>query len=213
MTLALIFDLDGTLIDSLPDITAAANATLGVFDQAPLSQATIAGFVGHGFGHFLDNVVQTYPNLAKHRSALDDQFMQNYIAASGQSVLFDGVAETLARLKQTYPLGLCTNKATLPTQAVLDGLGWQSMFDAVVAGDTLEVKKPNPAPLLHCLDQLGARKCLYIGDSEVDAETAQAAEIPFALFTEGIRKSPVSEIQHDYAFSGWADFEALLKQV
>jgi phosphoglycolate phosphatase len=75
------------------------------------------------------------------------------------------------------------------------------VFGAVVAGDTLSVRKPDPAPLLHALAGLGVSGGLYVGDSPVDSETARRAGVPFALFTEGIREAPLAEIPHDAAFS------------
>ena len=83
------------------------------------------------------------------------------------------------------------------------------LFGAVVGGDTLPVRKPDPAPLFHTLEHLGGKQALYVGDSETDAATAQASGLPFALFTGGYRKTPVSELPHDFAFdhfdelTGW----------
>jgi phosphoglycolate phosphatase len=76
----------------------------------------------------------------------------------------------------------------------------------VIGGDSLPVMKPDPAPLLAVLAQMGGGAAVYVGDSEVDAATARAAGLPFALFTEGYRRSPLDQIPHDAAFS---DFAAL----
>jgi phosphoglycolate phosphatase len=100
-----------------------------------------------------------------------------------------------------YVLGVCTNKDRDLAMQVLEGMGISGFFSAVVGGDTMPVKKPDSAPLLETIRQLGARDTLYVGDSEVDAETALAAKLPFALFTEGYRKSAVSVIPHSFAFS------------
>lgn len=207
---ALIFDLDGTLIDSLPDIATAANATLAEFNLPALDLETIGGFVGRGFQPFVARLVDTYPDLADKTDQLNDRFMAQYIKASRHSTLFDGVAQALA--KRTEPMGLCTNKAMAPTRAVLNGLGWENMFGSVIAGDSLATRKPNPEMLIHCLHELDAKTCLYVGDSEVDAQTAQNAKLPFALFTQGIRTTPVDQIPHDYAFDDWADFGGIVDQ-
>jgi phosphoglycolate phosphatase len=87
------------------------------------------------------------------------------------------------------------------------GLG---CFAAVVGGDSLPVKKPDPAPLLHALDLLGGGPVIFVGDSEVDAETAQAARVPFLLFTEGYRKTPVEALTHQAAFADFADLPGLV---
>jgi len=80
------------------------------------------------------------------------------------------------------------------------------VFGAIVTGDSLPERKPDPAPLQVVLSRLGATSGLYVGDSEVDAETAARAGVPFALYTEGLRTRSVAEIPHDHAFS---DFRAL----
>ena len=77
------------------------------------------------------------------------------------------------------------------------------------AGDTLAARKPDAAPLLHAVSTLGAERCIYVGDSEIDAETAQAAGMPFAFFTEGIRTVAIVDIPHDAAFSDFADLPSI----
>lgn len=94
---------------------------------------------------------------------------------------------------------------------VLQTLGWQDMFDVVIAGDTLPVRKPEPEPLHLAVERLGTKTGLYVGDSETDAETAQRAGVPFALFTKGIRVSPVDQIPHDVAFDDFAALPDIVK--
>ena len=79
---------------------------------------------------------------------------------------------------------------------ILEALDMMTFFDVVIGGDSLPVKKPDPSPLIQCFEDLGATRRLYVGDSEVDAATAHAAGIDFALFTEGYRKVPVQELPH-----------------
>ena len=94
---------------------------------------------------------------------------------------------------------------------ILDLLDIEFYFDEVVGGDTLEQKKPEPEPLLHVLNLMGVERCLYVGDSEVDAETADRAGQPMALFTEGYRKVPVAKLAHEFAFDDFADLAAYIK--
>lgn len=131
--------------------------------------------------------------------------------ASGLTVPYPNVVPALEALAgQGYALAICTNKPEGPTRAVLDGLDLARFFAAVVGGDTLPVHKPDPRPLRHALAGLGCTAALYVGDSDVDAETAQRAALPFALFTEGYRKSPVEALPHDHRFSNFATLPELV---
>jgi phosphoglycolate phosphatase len=200
-----VFDLDGTLVDSLPGIANAANRLLAEEGLAPLPQATVGGFVGMGVEVFLDRLIAATDLDAADRPRLARRFLPIYEEASLGTPLFDGVSEALGLLKaRGIPLGICTNKPSGPLRFVLEGLPEASLFDVVIAGDTLPQRKPDPAPLVLAFQKLGATRGLYVGDSETDAETARRANMPFALFTRGIRVSPVHEIPHDVAFDDFA---------
>ena len=108
-----------------------------------------------------------------------------------------------------HRLGLCTNKPEAATRMILDAFDLTARLQAVVCGDTLPVKKPDPAPLRLAFRELEAESGLYVGDSEVDAETAERAVRPFALFTGGYRKTPVEAIRHDRNFADFAELPAI----
>jgi phosphoglycolate phosphatase len=121
---------------------------------------------------------------------------------------YDGVRETLAALHGTgHALGVCTNKFRSLSTQILDALDLSRYFDVVIGGDSLAVKKPDPAPLLAAFAALPGAPLFYVGDSEVDAQTAAAAGLDFALYTQGYRKTPVHELRHSFAFDR---FDALL---
>ncbi len=200
----IVFDLDGTLIDSAPDIAAAANRTLAEVGVTPLSLAQARSFVGGGAPIFVERMAAAR-GLADP-AVLLPRFLHHYEGAVAHTVIYPGVEDALARLRAGgHRLGLCTNKPVGPTRSVLAHFGWDAMFDIVVGGDSLAVCKPDPAPLLAAFEDLGEGPCLYVGDSEVDAETAARAGVPFVLFTEGYRKSPVADLQHGALFSDWAE--------
>jgi phosphoglycolate phosphatase len=205
--LPIVFDLDGTLIDSLPEIAEAANGFLAEQGHAPLPIAQIGGFVGRGEAVFLERLMRAADMDLARFDALRPRFTELYVEASRRTRLFAGVPEMLADFRaRGVPLGLCTNKPSGPLRAALEAASLTETFGVVVAGDSLPERKPHPAPLRFALERLGAATGLYVGDSEVDAETAERAGVPFALFTEGIRSRPLHEIPHDIAFS---DFAAL----
>ncbi len=214
---AVIFDLDGTLVDSVPDIHAAANALLRAMGYQPISYEILRSFVGNGIPKLVERVMRaSHMDITPERHAdLTAQFIDLYAAKPvAKSQLYSGVTDLLNTLKSRgYTLGICTNKDHALTMQVLEGMGISKVFDAVVGGDTMPVKKPDPAPLFEAMRQLGATQTLYVGDSEVDAATALAADLPFALFTEGYRKSAVSVIQHAFSFSEFSTLAEFVETV
>ncbi len=204
---ALVFDLDGTLVDSAPDICAVANVVLAAEGVAPLSLPEARGFVGSGADMFVRRMRAARGLPDADHDRLLASFLAGYEGAVARSALYPGAVDALALLAaRGHPLGLCTNKPIGPARTVLAHFGLAARFGAVIGGDSLPVRKPDPAPLRAVLEALGARGGLYVGDSEVDAETAERAGVPFLLFTEGYRKAPVHALPHAAAFS---HFDAL----
>ncbi|ABD54890.1 phosphoglycolate phosphatase [Jannaschia sp. CCS1] len=199
----IVFDLDGTLIDSAQDITSAANATLAEVDADPLSLAEARSFVGSGAVVFVERMARAR-DLADPEPLLP-RFVHHYEHAVHDTVIYPGVEAALAALKaHGHRLGLCTNKPGSPTRAVLAHLGWERLFEVVFTGDSLPQRKPDPAPLLAAFDALGDGPAIYVGDSEVDAETAERADVPFVLYTPGYRTAPLDDLVHAAAFDDWA---------
>ena len=123
----------------------------------------------------------------------------------------DAVLERLGNAG--VPMAVCTNKPEEPAREVLSLLGLETRFDTLIGGDTLPAKKPDPAPLREAARRLGQGRTVYVGDSEVDAETAARAGIPFALFTGGYRRSPVADIVHDARFDSFGELPAILDRL
>ena len=203
---ALIFDLDGTLIDSAPDIRAAVNSMLQSLGEPPMTLAEITSYIGNGLPHLVRLVMQSRRIDPVLHSTLTQRTLAAYHAdETTLTTLYPGVRDTLDQLRTAgLRLGLCTNKPFVPTQAILDTFGLTDYFDAVIGGDSLPQRKPDPTPLRHVITALKATHVLYIGDSEVDAATAQNAGVPFALFTEGYRKAPADSLGASLLFSDFA---------
>ncbi|MEY4981952.1 MAG: phosphoglycolate phosphatase [Pseudomonadota bacterium] len=209
---AVIFDLDGTLVDSAPDIHAGVSALLAREGAPPLSFDAVRGMIGGGVPVLIDRVARA-AGLALDPARQQDRcdwFTERYEQATdGLTRAYDGVDAALDRLQAAgVTLGLCTNKPTGPTRALLRAFGWQDRFASVICGDTLAVRKPDPAPLRLAVETLG-QPALFVGDSEVDAETAHRADVPLILFTQGYRKTPLALLPHAAAFDRWDDLPLL----
>jgi len=208
----IIFDLDGTLIDSAPDIHAAGNTVLAAEGLPGVTPEQARSFIGNGAGMFvkrLENAVTEHSDPARV-ARMQAAFSAQYETAHALTRIYPGVEDALAALRASgWRMGLCTNKPIRPTHTVLAHFGWSKVFEVVIGGDSLPVHKPDPAPLHAVIDAMGAGPVVYVGDSEVDAATAKAARVPFALFTEGYRKTPLETIPHDRAFNAWADLPGI----
>jgi len=213
---AVIFDLDGTLIDSLGDIHAALNTMLSTRGDKSLDLATVRGFIGKGSSNLVMQCLEALelPNdTAAHAKALDE-FLAIYTAGSAtKTALFDGVKTALNRLSsQGVRLGICTNKPLGPTRVVLDHFGLTDFFEVIVGGDQLASRKPDPEMLEHAMIALAADHCLFVGDSEIDSATAIAAGQAFALFTRGYRKASIETLAPTYFFDDFNDFDSIAEQ-
>ncbi len=213
MTRAVIFDLDGTLIDSAPDIHAAANTLMKRHGFDPFTPEDTRSFVGSGVPHFITCCLTARGRAGDGalRVRLIDEFIADYETAVTLTSVYPGVMGALDALAGAkLALGLCTNKPVMPARAVLAHLGLDAHFPVVIGGDSLTVRKPDPAPLQATAAALGARDVIFVGDSEVDAETAARAGVPFVLYTEGYRKGPIDRIAHDRTFSDFARLPGLI---
>ncbi|MCC5991785.1 MAG: phosphoglycolate phosphatase [Rhodobacteraceae bacterium] len=212
MSKAIVFDLDGTLVDSAPDIAAAANRLLSEMGHAGLPVPMLTSFIGHGIPNLVAQVIAA----CEFNPGLHPEMNARMLALYSERPVeltrpYSGVVATLEQLRaQGFRMGVCTNKYRALSVRILDALDLMPFFDVVIGGDSLAVKKPDPAPLHAAFAALSGTPWIYIGDSEVDAQTAQAAELGFGLFTRGYRKTPVAQLRHDFAFDDFAALPAML---
>ncbi|MEX3015533.1 phosphoglycolate phosphatase [Gymnodinialimonas hymeniacidonis] len=208
------FDLDGTLLDSAPDICLAGNAALEGTGADPMETAEARGYVGSGAAVFVERMMNARGLPAAQHGALLERFIAAYEGAVHLTQPYPGALAALERLKaQGHRLAICTNKPMGPTRVVLAHFGLERFFDAVYGGDSLPVRKPDPAPLHAALRDLGQGPALFVGDSEVDAETGDRAGVPTLIFTPGYRTTPLSELPHTGAFDHWDDLPDLVEEV
>jgi phosphoglycolate phosphatase len=173
---ALIFDLDGTLIDSRADIARSANRALAALGFAELPIETVSEFVGDGASKLLERAARIGPDDPRVgpllRAFLDDYAAHPVVTTT----VFPGAREALEALS-ALPLALCTNKPRVTTELVLRALDLERHFRAVVAGDDLPRRKPDPLPISHLAERLGvpAAHVLVVGDGAQDIEAGRAA--------------------------------------
>jgi phosphoglycolate phosphatase len=187
----LIFDLDGTLVDTAPDLLHATNHALSLIDRTPVTMAQLRSFVGLGAMNLIERgIAATGPTVSQDElKRLHGAFLEYYadnIAVS--SVMFDGLLDVLNTAKSRgLKLGVCTNKVERLSLKLLSELGIGQLFGAVVGGDTLPIMKPDPAPLRETARRIGldVSETIMFGDSETDIRTAQAARIPVIAVTFG----------------------------
>ncbi|MBY6203242.1 phosphoglycolate phosphatase [Maritalea mobilis] len=212
MSGAIVFDLDGTLIDSAPDLHAAANRMLADCDKPPLTLEKITSFIGNGIPNLVRLVMEERGIPSAEEERMRELMLAHYTAHPADLTRpYAGVVDVLTALKAAgHPLGVCTNKFRAPSIQILDALDLTRFFDVVIGGDSLQVKKPDPAPLVATFEALNAAPFLYVGDSEVDAETAHRAKIAFGLFSKGYRKTPVEDLPNTFVFD---EFKALIGHI
>ncbi len=178
----LLIDVDGTLVDSVPDLLLAVNETLEQIGRSPWPEARVREWIGNGVERLcrraLVGALEGEPEEALFQQAYPI-FLERYDLHNGKhSRLYPGIVEGLDRLQASgYRLGCVTNKAARYTLPLLAALGVGERFELVICGDQLPRKKPDPLPLLHAAERCGVapESCLMVGDSISDVQAARAA--------------------------------------
>ncbi|MFY0690790.1 MAG: phosphoglycolate phosphatase [Paracoccaceae bacterium] len=208
MSRTIIFDLDGTLVHSAPDICAAANAMLADLERPALSLETVISFIGNGIEKLVERSLTATGGLPEDGGAAAVEVFRTLYARDLTTLTapYPGVREVLTALREDgFQLGVCTNKPQAPARQICEVLelsGFFSVITGVVPGIS---HKPEPDMLLNTLSALGGApsSCLYVGDSETDFLTARNAGIPFALFSGGYLKAPIADLSRAEIFDLW----------
>lgn len=182
-----IFDLDGTLVDSLPDIHAALNRLMASRGLAPFPPERVARFVGDGVPTLLDRAFAAHGTTPD--AAAQSDFLSDYEAhAAAATRLFPGMAETLATLAaQGWRLAVCTNKPEKAARILLEQLGLAPLFAALGGGDSFPTRKPDPAHTLATLAAAGGTpdRAVMIGDHHNDIVAGRGAGLPVVFCAWG----------------------------
>jgi len=202
----LIFDLDGTLVDSAQDLVASANHTLRRLGLQTLTSATLVGFVGDGARRLIERAVAAAGG-ATDQASIDralGEFLDHYCEhLLDATALYPGIADTVAALVATgRTLSVATNKPEGLARQILDGLGVGEAFRDVIGGDSLPTRKPDPAGVLELVRRSGIAvdRTLLVGDSPVDIATARAAGIAVCTVSWGFGASDaLRDAEPDFA--------------
>lgn len=209
-----VFDLDGTLIDSAPDMHRAVNLMLADLGAAPLTLPDIRSMVGDGASALIARALAARHCVSADPAKALTEFLEHYEAdPTNVTQTFPGVADTLGRLQAFgLTLAVCTNKPTRLTNMILERLDIGRFFTRVVAGDSMPFRKPDPRALMEVVDGFSTPKAatLMVGDSEVDAATAHAAGVPFVLMTYGYHRGPIEDIASIATLDHFGELATLL---
>jgi phosphoglycolate phosphatase len=215
---ALIFDLDGTLVDTAPDLMGATNYALSTIGRSPITMDQVRHMVGHGARSLIERgLTATGGSVDKatvdkmHTTLLD--YYADHIA--DDSVIFDGLLDVLHKAQGAgLKLGVCTNKVERLSHKLLAELKMADYFGAIVGGDTLPIMKPDPAPYREVARRLrvDASRTLMFGDSETDIRTAQNTGVPVIAVTFGYTPLPVETFNPTHVISHYDQAWALISK-
>lgn len=216
MPKAVLFDLDGTLVDSVPDLARAVDQMLEALGRSAAGVDSVRQWVGNGADMLVKRALSgdmaglLDGDDAELFPVARDLFFGAYAQANGRnSQIYAGVQVALDRYREAgMPMAVVTNKPAAFTDQLLTQLGLAGYFSVVVAGDTLAEKKPSPAPLLYACEKLGSEPAssLMVGDSSVDVAAARAAGCAVVCVSYGYNKgAPIAEAGADRVIDSLAE--------
>ena len=191
---AIIFDLDGTLIDSVPDIASAVNAALSGVGCPTLPDVKIAGYVGHGLRQLLEDCLgplATEEKLDKGEKLFGEHYRKHCL---DRTTVYPGVKETLSSLNGR-PMAVVSNKPEAFVLQILKGLNLAGDFEAILGEEAIPFQKPRPEPLWEAAKRLGNRPetTLMVGDSPIDIRAGKAAGMATCAVSYGLTKKELLE--------------------
>lgn len=217
--LTLVFDLDGTLVDTAPDLIASTNHVLDHLGLPPIDADSLRPWVGHGARHMIEKAIgPAGENLTQdQRDALLERYLDYYgrnIAVGSRP--FEGAVPALEKFQRAGArLAVCTNKNERMSKLLLDALDLSRYFAAVAGRDTLSAAKPHPDALLGTIRMAGGdpMRAIMIGDSGIDVATAKAAGVPVIGVSFGYTETPVHEFAPDAVIDHYRELERAIARL
>ncbi|MET0315136.1 MAG: phosphoglycolate phosphatase [Hansschlegelia sp.] len=215
----IVFDLDGTLVESAPDLLDALTATLLEEGVEPIPYDQARGLIGAGARALVQRGLDAADReVTKERlDALHAFFLEHYSAhIADKTRPYVGCEDALDRLAASgAKLAVCTNKIESLARQLLDALNLTSRFDAIVGGDTFGVSKPDPAPLLGAIERAGGDplRAVMVGDSSTDVDAAKNAGVPVIVATFGYTETPARDLGGDRLMDHFDELEKLVGEL
>ena len=221
--LTILFDLDGTLVDTAPDLMMAHNHVMKKWGYPTKSTEDIRNLVGKGAGALIGRSIwgQAKKEFSKVLDEkIKDEMVKEFVSFYGknivnESTLVNGVKEFLIWCKeQNISMAVCTNKQEHLSNDLLKKIGIYNFFEYVAGSDTFDYCKPDPRHLTNVVEILDGdlKKTIMIGDSETDANAAKAAEIPVILLENGYTEKNTTEIYHNHLIKDFIGVEKIIKK-
>lgn len=217
--ISVVFDLDGTLAETAPDLAGAMNAVLREAGRPELPVTHVRHMVGRGARVLIETGFKATgaPVPDERLDAMFQHFLSHYREhICDTSHLFPGARETVGALGAAgYKLGVCTNKPIALTELLLRKLNFREAFASVRGADSAEYRKPDPRHFFDVVDELGGdrRRAVLVGDSETDAKTARAAGVPVILVSFGYTEIPVSRLGGDAVIDRFEELPAAIARL
>jgi phosphoglycolate phosphatase len=216
---ALIFDLDGTLIDSAPDVCASVNRVLEADGRRPLTLAEITDMIGWGGRVLMEKALAATGDAGTPQDI--DRALDSFLATyadhpADHTTVFPGVIAALERFKAAgIKMAICTNKPTATTPPVLSAMSLNGFFDVISCGDAVPHKKPDGRHVLFCAERLGVAPdaAIMVGDSENDINAAIDAGVRSVCVTFGYAHVPLEEIGADVLIDHFDDLAPALENI
>jgi phosphoglycolate phosphatase len=214
-----VFDLDGTLVDTAPDLVDSLNATLARIDVPPVAYAQARALIGGGMKPMLERALRAHGGTLATVDVdrLFDDFLVHYAAhIAERSRPFPGLVAALDRLREfNCQLAVCTNKFEYLSRRLLENLGLSARFAAICGQDTFGVKKPDPRMLQQTLMMAGGspERAVLVGDSVTDIETGRATGVPVIAVDFGYSESPVASFDPDRVISDFGRLPAIAAEL
>lgn len=211
-----IFDLDGTLVDTAPDLIDSLNYAIAAAGLAPTTYADLKHLVGHGARVMIKRAfaLRNKDLSEDDLEPLYERFLSHYLEQMpGQSLPYPGIVAALDRLKAAgFTLAVCTNKTTALALPLLEKLGLSQYFTATTCGDTFEWRKPDARHITGTIDMAGGEQVnsVMVGDSLNDIASARNASIPSIGVTFGYTDVPMSELEPDVIIDSYDELDATL---
>ena len=214
----IVFDLDGTLINSAPDLCYALNQTLSEINIPEITLQEVMGYLGDGALELIKRGITKYSNINNFDTELLRlRFLEIYDnCLLNKTDFYPNVLQSLKDLKKmNFTLAICTNKPELLAKRIIDGLDGSSFFDRITGGDTYEYRKPDPRHLINTILETGKKveAAIMIGDSDNDINCAKKANIPSIAVNFGYSKVPVESLKPDLVMSDYINLTQHIKDI